>query len=80
MPFIIAAVFLIGAFALTALTSKGPQKPKPALFSDFTTPQSAEGTAQAIVFGDVWIDDWFVLWFGDYRVDPIQSSSSGSKK
>jgi hypothetical protein len=71
MPFIIAAVALIGAIGLTALMSKGPQQPKPALFTDFTLPQSAEGTQQIIVFGDVWLDDWMVLWYGNYRHDPI---------
>jgi hypothetical protein len=75
MPFLIAAVLLIASFAITALVSKAPQKPKPALFSDFNVPQSAEGTQQSIIFGDVNIEDWFVLWFGSYSSDPIYSKS-----
>lgn len=46
-------------------------KPKPAAFEDFDFPQSTEGTAQGVVFGDVWLDGWMVLGVGNYRITPI---------
>ena len=64
------AVLIISLFVAHAMRPK-PQTPKPAAFEDFDFPQSAEGTAQCVIFGDVWVEDWMVLGVGNYRVEPI---------
>jgi hypothetical protein len=77
MQFVIAIVLMIASAVITAMTTRGPKKPQPAFFSDFQTPQNAEGTPQAVIFGDVWVDDWMVLWFGNYYYDPIYATKKG---
>lgn len=53
------------------------QATNPAGLEEFEFPQMDEGTPQAVVFGDVWIKDWFVLWYGNYRTEAI--SREGGK-
>ncbi|CAB4162470.1 hypothetical protein UFOVP786_56 [uncultured Caudovirales phage] len=67
------------SFGLQLLTSKKTptNATKPAALEDFEFPQSAEGTPQTVVFGDVWIEDWTVAWYGDYRTESITASSAG---
>ena len=69
---------LIASFAIQALLTPKPEKPKPAALEDFDFPQVEEGTPQSVVFGDVWIKDWHVLWYGDLRTSAVKSS--GGKK
>ena len=40
-------------------------------------PTVDQGTPVPVVFGEVWIENWMVLWYGDLRVTPIKS---GGKK
>ncbi len=68
-----ALVTLVASYALTALTIKTP-KVKPAALEDFDVPQIDEGTPHAVVFGDVWLDGWQVLWYGDYSTTKIKST------
>lgn len=75
MPFIWALALMVVSYAITALTTKPPQSDPPAKFGDFNFPQPDEGTPQIVVFGDCWLSDWFVLWYGNYSTQPIQSSS-----
>lgn len=65
------ALFVISAVVSYATRPK-PAVPRAAALEDFGFPQSAEGTAQMVVFGDVWIEDWCVLGVGNYRTSPIQ--------
>lgn len=51
------------------------QTAKPANFEDFKFPQHEEGTPQMVVFGDVWIEEWMILWYGNYRKQPIKRTS-----
>jgi hypothetical protein len=78
MQIVWAIALMVISAAITALTTKPPQSASPALFGDFKFPQSDEGTPQIVVFGDVWIQDWFVTWYGQYRTTPIKAS--GGKK
>jgi len=74
---IIAAIFLgvIGAFFASALGAKRPTQ-KMVTLDDFDVPQIEDGTPQAVVFGDGWIEGWQVLWYGNYRTKKIK----GKKK
>ena len=67
-----ALVLLVASYAITMLTMK-QQNQSPANLEDFDFPQIEEGTPHAVVFGDVWLDGWFVLWFGNYRTTKIKS-------
>lgn len=75
--FLFALGLLIASYFISAMMAPKPVKPKPALLSDFDIPQIEEGTPQCVVFGDVWIPDWMVLWYGDYRTSPIMSDVGG---
>lgn len=80
--FIMLALMVFSA-VLQALTTKAPPKPQDAVAStigDFNLPEIKEGTAQTVVFGDVWLNDWQVLWYGNLRAEPITKSSGGGKK
>lgn len=56
-----------------ALTPK-PTVPEAATLDDFQFPQVDEGTPQIVVFGDVWINGWMVLAYGDLRTQDIEKS------
>lgn len=68
-------ILLVSTLISVALAPK-PAKPTPATLEDFEFPTAEEGTPQIIVFGDVWIDGWQVLAFGNLRTEPIR----GDKK
>lgn len=74
----IAVVMMAISYAITASMSRRAPAKKPNSLEDFDFPQDAEGTPQAVVFGDVWTKDWTVLWYGDFRVTPIRKK--GGKK
>lgn len=65
------AIMLV-ALVISYVLQPKPPTPKPAAFDEFDFPQSTEGTAQCVIFGDVWVDDWMVLGVGNYRTTPIQ--------
>jgi hypothetical protein len=75
---VVAVILLAASYAITASMARRQPAKKPAAFDEFDFPQDAEGTAQPVVFGDVWIEDWTVLWYGDYQVTPIKKK--GGKK
>ena len=75
---VIAVVLLAASYAITASMSRRQPAKKPATVEEFDFPQADEGTAQAIVFGDVWVTEWMVLWYGDYQISPIKKK--GKKK
>ena len=82
MNFVWAIALLIISYTITALTAKKPAdtNAKPAVFEDFTFPQHEEGTPQPVIFGDVWIEDWMVLYFGNLSSQAIRTKAAGGKK
>jgi hypothetical protein len=78
MPIWAAFALLFVSYALVSLLVKPPAPPKPATLSEFDFPQDAEGTPKGMVFGDVWIEDWFVMSYGKLRSKAVKQS--GSKK
>lgn len=75
---VFAFVLMVASYAISASMVRKPQNAKPAAMNEFEFPQAAEGTPQAIIFGDCWTDDWFVLWYGNFRVEPI-TKKAGKK-
>ena len=76
--FLWGIAMMIASYAINALLQPKPEQPKPASQEEFDFPQIDEGTAQTVVFGDVWIEDWNVLWYGNMRNSAIKSK--GGKK
>lgn len=70
-------VMIVSYFAQQALAPK-PQKPTAATLSDFDIPQIEIGKPVGVVFGDCWIEDPNILWYGDLKNTPIYSG--GGKK
>lgn len=78
MEFVWAIAMLITSAVISAITQPKPQKPKPAALEDFDYPQIEEGAPEAVIFGEVFIKDQFILWYGNLRTTPIKSK--GGKK
>jgi len=72
-------LLLIASYAIQALTAKKPEGAKPSQLSDFSFPQHDEGTPQTVIFGDCWIDDWMVLYYGNLRNQAIKQKSRKKK-
>jgi hypothetical protein len=83
MNWIWAIGMLIVSYAIQALTAKKPagvENAKPATFNDFTFPQHEVGTPQPVIFGDVWIEDEMILYYGNLTSQAIRTSTGGGKK
>jgi hypothetical protein len=70
-------ILVVAAILSYALTPK-PQTPPPDTLSDVSVPTIEIGKPVSVAFGDVWIDDSNVLWYGDLSSQPIQSSASSA--
>lgn len=80
MQFVYAIALLIASYVISSLVArpKRTAAPTPATEEEFDFPQADEGTPQAIVFGDCWLNGWMVLWHGNYRTVAIKTK--GGKK
>ncbi|MBI1620024.1 hypothetical protein [Aquamicrobium zhengzhouense] len=75
MNFLWAIGMLVASYFIQVALAPKPEVPKPVSLEDFDFPQVDEGTPQSVVFGDVWISDWHVLWYGNMRVSEVKSGS-----
>jgi hypothetical protein len=82
MWFIFSLGLMVLSYTIQALTAKKPQNttPPPATLGDFNFPQHEEGTPQIVVFGDVWLKDPFICYYGNLSNTAISTSSGGGKK
>lgn len=80
MWFLFSLGLMVVSYTITALTAKKPADAKPATLNDFNFPQHEEGTPQIVVFGDVWIEDPMILYYGNLSNQAIRASSSSEKK
>lgn len=78
---LVIAVVISYAFAPSSRSSSSSRA---AAFEAGNLPVADEGTRIYEAFGDVNIDDWMVIGYGDYRTRNIKAdeaaSSSGKKK
>jgi hypothetical protein len=58
------AILVISAVLTYALTPK-PQSPAPDQLSDVSVPTIEIGKPVSVAFGEVWVDDSNILWYGD---------------
>ena len=63
-------IMMIVSTAINYANRPKIQPPKPAAFEQFEFPVAEEGTRQYVIFGDVWIKDWIVLSYGNFRTSP----------
>lgn len=61
-------VAVVAAILQYALTPK-PQTPPPDTLSDVSVPTIEIGKPVSVAFGEVWIDDSNILWYGDLGVN-----------
>lgn len=82
MNLVFAIALMVISYAITALTAKKPadNNAKPARIGDFSFPTHDEGTAQSVIFGECWTEDWMVLYYGNLSTEAIKAKSSGGKK
>ena len=66
---------LMTSMLVSMLVRSSGTKPTKATLDDFDLPVPDEGTPQYVVFGDVWLDDWVVLSFGDLTTKKVKTSS-----
>lgn len=68
-------IMLIISIAVSYAMRPKPQNAKPPALTDFSVPTCEEGRDIQVIFGEVWIDDPNVLWYGDLRTSPIKAES-----
>lgn len=71
-----ALAMLVASVLINAALAPKPQQPKPATLEDFDIPQVAEGTPQAVVFGEAWTNDWQVLGYGNFRTKAVKAKQA----
>jgi hypothetical protein len=65
-------ILMVVSYAISYASRPKPKHAKPASMSEFEFPQIDESTPQSVVFGDVWVKDWFVLGVGNLRTTAIR--------
>jgi hypothetical protein len=65
-------IILIISLAASYAMRPKPQNAKPPSLADFSVPTAEEGRDIQVIFGECWIDDPNVLWYGDLRTAPIK--------
>lgn len=70
-----AIVIMVASYLIAQAFAPKMQTPVPAAFEDLDFPQADEGTAQVVVFGDCWVEDWTVLALGNFRTTKIKRST-----
>ena len=64
-------IYLVVTLILSYALTPKPKTPEAATLKDFDLPTPEEGTPQIVVFGDVWIDGWTVLNYGNLRTSKV---------
>ena len=67
-------IFIVASLLSYALRPK-PKAPPAATLAEINLPTIDQGTPVPVVFGEVWVDSWMVLWYGDLSNQPIKSKS-----
>jgi len=77
MAWVYAIVFVVALVVGMSMIPK-PQNAKPAGLDEFNIPTAEEGREIPVLFGTKDIAGPNVVWFGDFRADPIKKK--GGKK
>jgi hypothetical protein len=66
-------IMLAASFAISYINRPKTSTVEALAFEEFEFPVAEAGTAQYVIFGDVWIEDWIVLSYGNFRTTKIQT-------
>lgn len=67
-------IMIVAAIVAASMASKAPT-PKPAAITEFDVPTAEEGRPIPKVFGEVWVPDPNVLWYGNLRSTPVKTKA-----
>lgn len=76
---IIAFTLAVISYTISTAMIKAPADAKPASLEEFDFPQVEEDTPQPVIFGDVWMEGWNVLWYGNLRTTEVKGEDTGKK-
>jgi hypothetical protein len=68
------AIMVISAL-VAYFTSTKPKDPTPLTLGELNIPTIAQGTPISVIFGDVWVPDAMIAWYGDLSQKKIYSKS-----
>lgn len=71
-PEVAIVLLLLSAFLAYVFQPTPPGAGPPPNLEDFDIPTVEEGKPIPVVFGDAWLRDPNVLWYGDLSVYPVQ--------
>lgn len=71
-------ILLVVAAILSYAMRPKAQVPPPATLDDANIPTTEIGVPVGVVFGEVWIDDSHILWYGDLSNQGIQAPGSNA--
>lgn len=64
--------FLVVSLVLQYVLTPKPKGPEPANLEDFDLPTVDPGRKIPVIFGEVWLVDPNIVWYGDLRTEKIK--------
>lgn len=69
-------IMMVVSMVLSVALAPKAMQPQPGTYDDMNIPQIDEGVPQTVVFGEVWMSDWFVLATGNFRTKKVKAKSA----
>ena len=69
-------IMMVASMVLSIVLAPKQKQPQPGTYDDMNIPQIDEGTPQSVIFGEVWISDWFVLATGNFRTKKVKAKNA----
>lgn len=66
-------IMLVVSLAVSLAMRPKPQNAKPPALADFSVPTAEEGRDVQVIFGENWVEDPNVLYYGNLRTTPIKA-------
>lgn len=76
---LVQLAFAIALSMLSAALAPRPEPPRSASAGSIEAPKPPIGRSVFVIFGEVWIKDLPVTYFGNKKRKPIRRSSGGKK-
>lgn len=72
-PFVVQLILMVVSALISYALSPKPPKPKPAALEEFDIPQSKEGQPFCWIFGECYVPDATVAYWGNLNSSPIKA-------
>lgn len=69
-------IMMVVSIVLSVALAPKQTQPQPGTYDDMNIPQIDEGTPQTVIFGEMWISDWFVLATGNFRTKKVKAKQA----